>query len=438
MTTNKRRNRASSNSKGLVQPQRLQLQGQGDYLADMRDLVAQSKTAVAAAKGAIKAAKAINKVPNKGAIARKLIKSFTGFGDYHGPPMTSNSLINPTTATTGAEFSHQGRRGTRVTESEFVGDVRSGVLVGGSTEFTNQVFSVNPANAALFPWLSSFAALYDQWEPQGIIFEFRTTSSTFNGTSQALGVVIAAVDYDPSDPPYATKQAMENADYAVSSVSSSGLLLGLECSPAERPVRVMYTGAPPVTSSSPSKTFYDLGTLQLATQGMSTEDVTVGELWVHYDIVFYKKQLPPPQLTPFQILPWGKLSGTTSPTTLKSITSGLDFVGGNGLIASYSEDSGDIIISQPGSYLITGFIAVSDSPTGVNYKLLGYGGSNEAPVTQNPDFVFCDLKSSGCFATFHVTSEKYRIRGANFDFASHHPIERNFMIVQIDQAADPF
>jgi hypothetical protein len=36
---------------------------------------------------------------------------------------------------------------------------------------------------------------------------------------------------------------------------------------------------------------YDLGNFQLATQGVSAAGVTLGELWVSYDITFYKKQL---------------------------------------------------------------------------------------------------------------------------------------------------
>jgi hypothetical protein len=158
--------------------------------------------------------------------------------------------------------------------------------VSGSSLFTNQSFALNPTDVNTFPWLSKIADLFDQWEPHGIVFEFHTTSSTFNGTSQALGAVIMATDYDINDPAYPSKQIMENADYACSSVPSSNLLHGVECDPKERPLDVMYT-----TPRAGQLNFSTLGNFQIATAGCSTAGTTLGELWVSYDITFYKKQL---------------------------------------------------------------------------------------------------------------------------------------------------
>lgn len=220
-----------------------------------------------------------------GAFAGDKLAKLFGFGDYR-VAVKGNSLMAGAAGPSVPKFSGDGKRGVRLTEREFLGNILSGPLSGGSTVFTNQSFPLNPNSATTFPWLSQIAYLFDQWEPHGIVFEFHTTSSTFNGTSQALGAVIMATDYDSNDPAYPSKQIMENADYACSSVPSSNLLHGVECDPDERPLQVMYC-----TDRVGQKNFSNLGNFQIATSGCSTAGTTLGELWVSYDITFYKKQL---------------------------------------------------------------------------------------------------------------------------------------------------
>jgi hypothetical protein len=220
-----------------------------------------------------------------GALAGEQLSKLFGFGDY-STTIKGNSLMAGVAGSAVPKFQGDGKRGIRVTEREFIGNILSGTLSGGSSVFTNQSFPIIPTDASTFPWLSKMAGLFDQWEAHGIVFEFHTTSSTFNGTSQALGAVIMATDYDPLDPAYISKQVMENADYACSSVPSSNLLHGIECDPRERPLEVMFT-----TLRAATPSFSSLGNFQIATQGCSTAGTTLGELWVSYDITFYKKQL---------------------------------------------------------------------------------------------------------------------------------------------------
>lgn len=222
-----------------------------------------------------------------GALAGEQLSKLFGFGDYT-TRLKGNSLIAGVAGNAVPKFQGDGKRGVRLTEREFIGNILSGPLSGGSSIFENRTYVINPKNPDTFPWLSRIAGLFDQWEPHGIVFEFHTTSSAYNGTSQALGAVIMATDYDVDDAPYANKQIMENADYACSTVPSTNLLHGVECDPSERPMSVMYTDSRPSNLK-----FSDLGNFQIATQGMSTADTTLGELWVSYDITFYKKQLVP-------------------------------------------------------------------------------------------------------------------------------------------------
>lgn len=248
------------------------------------DLVRKGFTAGGAAIGSRLGSSAMGaKVGN--AIGRALV---SGHGDYvlHGNSLLSNNgTIVPT-------FAPDGRRGIRIREREFIGDVFSGSLdpVSGSTAFNNKGYAINPSDPNTFPWLSGIATQFEQWEPNGIIFEYVSTSSNFNGTSQALGAVIAATEYNSADSNYATKAEMENAAYAISAKASENIMHGVECDPSERPTRLLFCGT--FDGTPTSNNLHDLGRFQLATRGMSVANVNVGELWVTYDITFYKKQIP--------------------------------------------------------------------------------------------------------------------------------------------------
>lgn len=213
-----------------------------------------------------------------------------GRGDYE---IRTNSLMAnyglPAAGPSPALLFEDGKRGTRVVEREFLGDIKSGTLSGASTIFTNQAFRINPSDPTTFPWLSRLASNFDQWKPNGIVFEFRSTSSEFNGTTQALGAVILATDYDVYDNEYGSKAEAENADYSMSVKASDTAIHGIECAIDERPTKVLFCSS--TTPTSGDRRMYDLGVFQLCSQGMSAADVTLGELWVSYDITFYKKQI---------------------------------------------------------------------------------------------------------------------------------------------------
>lgn len=218
-----------------------------------------------------------------GALAGESLAKMFGHGDYS---IKANSLMSSISQSgpNVPKFGTSGKRGIRVAEREFLTDIFSGSLVDGSSEFLNRSFRINPTESTTFPWLSLIASNFDQWEPHGIVFEFISTSSEFNGTSQALGTIIMATDYDGNDPPAPSKSDMANMDYACSTKPSNNLIHGVECEPSERQVKIFQT-------SQVNALLSLLGNFQIATQGMSTADTKVGELWVSYDISFYKKQL---------------------------------------------------------------------------------------------------------------------------------------------------
>jgi hypothetical protein len=283
----------TKNQKKRLRAKQSQITGNGDYkqvLKAVKSLALKQDKMVSNLGGKVGGAIG-KKLGNKklgSQLGRGAADLLIGRGDY---TLVSNSLM------TGSNhvplFSADGKRGIRIIEKEYVGDVYSGELVPGSasTSFKSEVYDVNPANTKLFPWLSKMANLFDQWEPNGIVCQFVSTSSEFNGANQALGAVIMATDYDITDPVYNSKQEMENAAYACSTKPANNLQHGLECDPKERPTRLLYTRSNRNEDGRVSQSLADLGKFQIATQGVSQANINLGELWITYDITFYKKQV---------------------------------------------------------------------------------------------------------------------------------------------------
>ncbi len=209
------------------------------------------------------------------------VSKLLGFGDY---TIMSNSLMKATAdGVIVPKFDNKGTNGIRVREREYLGDVVSGT----ANSFLNRVYPITPTASETFPWLSTIAHQFDQWEPNGLVFEFISTSSDFNGSAQGLGSIVMATDYDVTEPPYPNKIVMDNADYSSSGKPSVNQMHGVECDTTQRPYRVMYTKGVDATTQNRNT----LGNFQIASAGVSANTVTLGELWVSYDITFYKKQL---------------------------------------------------------------------------------------------------------------------------------------------------
>lgn len=216
----------------------------------------------------------------------KFLGTITGSGDY---AVSANSIMTESTHTltpSVPQFRRNLDGSTTISHREFVGDIYSGSL---ANTFNIQTFSLNPGMANVFPWLSVIAMQYDQWRPDGIVMTFKSTSSSYSGgASQALGTVIMASDYDLTDPSYSGKVEMNNSQFAISCKSDHTMMHPIECAPNQRPIRLLKTRDGP---TSDNLQWYDLANFQIATDGLPVANVNVGELWVTYEITFYKEQL---------------------------------------------------------------------------------------------------------------------------------------------------
>jgi hypothetical protein len=161
--------------------------------------------------------------------------------------------------------------------------------INPTSDFTQRAFNINPGIASTFPWLSTIAANYEQWKPRGILFMYKAMSSNaLNSVNTSLGSVIMATEYNSADTlAYISKQDMENQEFSNSVKPSKSCIHPVECSKYQNPMSILYNrtgGVPP----NADVRLYDLGIFTVATQGMQSTEGTIGELWVSYEIEFFK------------------------------------------------------------------------------------------------------------------------------------------------------
>jgi len=182
-----------------------------------------------------------------------------------------------------------------VKHREYIGDILSSVnfqvwgpgSVSGAAIDTG--YRINPEAAGTFPWLSGIAGSFEQYEFTGMAFEYvPTCGDALSSTDNALGTVIMSINYNSVDAVAGSKQAMMEQMWSVSGKPSEHKLMPVECKNAQNPVNKLYTAATLPAGYDPR--LYDLGFLQVATQGMQQNNINVGELWVTYDVKLYKPQ----------------------------------------------------------------------------------------------------------------------------------------------------
>ena len=213
-----------------------------------------------------------------GSTAGNLVAQISGSGDYR---VNSNTLVgsNPVMSF------KSGGDGFEMTHEEFLGNVT------GSTSFNLTSYPINPGMSDTFPWLSTVAVNFEEYDITGLVFRYKPSSgSAVSSTSSALGVVIMATDYDALNPSFSNKQQMESYEFSTSTVPFNGCIHPVECARNRNVLNSLYirSGDPPAGSDL---RMYDMGNFQIATEGMQSSYV-IGELWVVYRLRLRKPRLP--------------------------------------------------------------------------------------------------------------------------------------------------
>lgn len=206
------------------------------------------------------------------------------------PGIVANSLVN--SGSTGPTMgSYEDKAGIRIKHREYVQQIFGGA--GGV--FTNNTFVVNPGLGNVFPFLSSMAALYEQYRFHGLVFEFVSATAPYGATS--LGTWSLAAEYNAAAPPYKTMPAMNNSDYAISARLDNSGLYAIECAPGSQATNYLYIRAPGLTvgaGGTMPTSLCDVALMQMGTLPGSTITAgsMLGELWVSYDVELIRPRIP--------------------------------------------------------------------------------------------------------------------------------------------------
>ena len=171
---------------------------------------------------------------------------------------------------------------------EYVGAVTAVRGATAESIFSVQSYPINPGLLGSFPFLSQIAQNFTLYEFVGLVFEYRPLFGESGGSSNALGKVIMATDYDPDATEFTNTRSMENYDYSVSSKPSVGMLHGVETNRRSTATNMLYVRTS--LNSARDKIFSDYGLFQVATEGIPFaggapgDTQTVGEVWVSYRI----------------------------------------------------------------------------------------------------------------------------------------------------------
>jgi hypothetical protein len=216
-----------------------------------------------------------------------LFTRLMGTGDYTCSDsdfnISQNALMKGSQAKS-VRMSADGKSTFIFEHSEYITDIISSSTAGA---FNQQVFSVNPANVTTFPWLSNIALSFESYEIEGMIFRFVSSSGeSVASTNTSIGTVMGVFQYDTLDPKFISKQQLLQYDDVVDCKASTNFLCGVECDINKIPVPLsrLFVGTPP-TGADPK--FYNYGNFVIATQGMQSASVNIGELWVSYRIKFH-------------------------------------------------------------------------------------------------------------------------------------------------------
>ena len=223
--------------------------------------------------------------------ARSIGTMVTGRGAYN----TTNNLIKSKMLNGVPQFSSSKDETGALTirHREYVTDINA-----TNALFEIRKFALNPGLASTFPWLSQIAASYDEYDMNGLIFTFVSTSQSSNTSNNSLGTVIMCTNYNASAGTFPNKVQMMEYDSAQSARQDRNQSHGIECDPKKSSgFEILYVrnDVPPLGQDIKA---YDIGNFQLATSSVMGSGATgtaypvqVGELWVTYNVTLRKPKL---------------------------------------------------------------------------------------------------------------------------------------------------
>jgi len=293
-----------------------------------------------------------------------------GFGDYK---IKKNSMLNSINLNGNdppeVVNSTKGKA-TIIRHREYIGELLSGEDSG----FHIQSYAINPANEALFPWLSTVATNFQEWEPRGMILQVKSEASEY-AQNVTLGSIFAATNYNALAPAPVNKVQLENMEYATSSKTSKSIIMPIECARKYNTLDHLYISG---AGNKPGDArMYDLGVIHVGSMGVNvptTGRVKLGELWVSYEVALYKPILTQ-EVAPMETwaLQMTDIRWQVSTDTFFQFGTSRALVEGSSqsITYDYSQTTGKMHINfppEPACYWIT-FAVAGNSGQGLGYFL---------------------------------------------------------------------
>jgi len=157
-----------------------------------------------------------------------------------------------------------------VTHREYIQEVL------GTVAFTNTQLSINPGQVNIFPWLSKLARNFESYQFEMLKFIYEPQAPTTEG-----GSIMLAIDYDASDQKAPTKQQIMSYRSSVRTAPWADMVHSSKKEDLSKQKSYFVRNANQAGGTDIK--LYDVGTLQIATQG-NTAAISEGELYVEYRV----------------------------------------------------------------------------------------------------------------------------------------------------------
>ncbi|QMW68961.1 capsid protein [Crucivirus-495] len=178
-----------------------------------------------------------------------------------------------------------------VKHREYLFDLTSAAIPNGSnaSPFKLESFAINPGNSALFPWLASVAANFQEYRLLGMIVEFKDLSSNIS-TTLSLGSVFLGTDYNSEATAPNSKRELENMEYSTSSKPSQSNIHLIECAPNLNVATHLFIIVDNDYNGK-DKRWSDIGNFHIGSQGVPIGAATLGEVWISYQVALFKPKI---------------------------------------------------------------------------------------------------------------------------------------------------
>lgn len=211
-----------------------------------------------------------------------------------------------------------------VEAKEFVCNVTS---VGSAAFSILQTLDINAALQTSFPMLSQTAQNFEEYEFMGLVGVYEPTSG-YLSTTQGLGDVTIATQYDMADTGFSSEVEMKDYVFSTSCKPSESMIHPIECDPKKNPLARFYcrTGllanGPSGSSQDIRYNATDLGRTTIAIVGVpAAANVVLGKFYWVGKVRLYKPKLYNSIASGFIFQQWASVLLTaTTPVNVSSGT----------------------------------------------------------------------------------------------------------------------